>query len=166
MKKIILFAAFTALLSGCAKDGDPGAQGPAGNANVKSFSFSTTPGSWITNGTVGQSNHAKYVEFSIPEITQDILDDGMVLVYWDLGTGINPLPTVLPLSSSVFMNMFTYSSLGKVEVDLQLSDLQTPNTTGVNWSYKVVVASGFNRITHPEIDWKNYNSVSSLFGTK
>ena len=162
MKKLILIAFAAVLMTGCAEDGDPGAQGPAGNANVKSFSFSTTPGSWIASGTPGTNDCVKYLELNISEITQSILDDGMVLVYWETGGYYVQMPVILPIDPTQSINLFYASTLGKVEVDLQLNTLQTPNTASLNWEFKVVVASGINRITHPEINWKDYNSVKKL----
>lgn len=161
MKKLILMAFAAVLLTGCAKDGDPGAQGPAGNANVKSFDFSPVPGDWLTFGTAGNNDHYKYVEFTIPEITQSIIDDGMVLVYLsDAGTAL--LPITLIASPTSWLTLTPFASVGSAEVDLQLNNLQTPNTASLNWDFKVVVVSGFNRITHPEINWKDYNSVKKL----
>jgi hypothetical protein len=67
-------AAFLCFVVACTKQGPagaPGAQGPMGNANVQSITF--------TNVTVPLNN---VYTFQIPEITQAILDSGAVNVYY------------------------------------------------------------------------------------
>ncbi len=163
MKKLVYLAFIALLFSACAKDGEDGKDGATGNANIQAFNFSTTPGSWITNGTAGQYDHYKFVEFPVASITQSIMDDGMVLVYLNEAGYNVALPIVLPVSSTQYLNLYTGVTIGKVEVDLQLNTLQTPNSSGINWNFKVVVASGLARISHPEINWKDYNQVARTF---
>ncbi|MBK9798282.1 MAG: hypothetical protein IPP56_00630 [Bacteroidetes bacterium] len=72
------------LFNSCAKDGETGptgatgAAGADGNANVKSFKFTVTNSQW----TILASDTWQYF-YSCPAVTQDILDNGMVMVYWD-----------------------------------------------------------------------------------
>lgn len=163
MKKLLYLFVGSLLLTSCAKDGEDGKQGPAGNANVHSFDFSVTPGDWLTSGTAGSVDHAKYVELTVPEVTQDIIDNGMVVTYIELAGYYIQMPTSLPASSTVAVNFFTAFKTGIVEVDLQLSNLQTPNTASANYTFKVVVADGVARVTHPEVNWHDINQVKEVF---
>lgn len=80
MKKSIILGVFalTALTFGdCtkAKDGAPGAQGPEGNANVIG-SNTVTASNWTLNSGI-----MYYATLTSSNITQAIVDKGVVLVY-------------------------------------------------------------------------------------
>ena len=163
MKKVLYFISIIALFSSCAKDGKDGATGPAGNANVKAFEFNVTPGDWLTSGTAGNPDHAKYVELNVPALTPAIMESGLVLTYIDLSGYYVQLPTILPVNQTAYINFVTAYTEGIVEVDLQLSNLQTPNTNSANYTFKVIIADGVARLTHPEVNWKDLHQVEEVF---
>jgi hypothetical protein len=68
-------------------EGDQGPTGPAGNANVASGTFTLAPGAyansfWFFSVEGGnQGNRARVATVEVPEITEAVLNDGVVLVY-------------------------------------------------------------------------------------
>ena len=163
MKNILLMFLVSGSLAitSCGRDGDPGAQGPAGpkgNANVKNWFLSTISTDWQTFGTPGNTNHSKYVTFSIPELTSTYVDNGMVLVYLNQNGFYTPLPITAPTGTNNVL-FFNYVSIGNVEIDIQLSDLSTPNTANANYDFKVVAVAGSVKLANPNLNWKDYNEV-------
>ena len=158
MKKLLVYFSIIVLLSSCAKDGDPGAQGPTGNANVKSKTFTITPGQWQSSGTVG-TDYYKFIDLAFSEITQSVIDNGAVLVYLKASNGsIGQIPVNLPLSGNS-INFLPSAVVGTATVELFLGDYQVPNIS-INYEFKVVAIDGTARITHPEIDWNDPFSIS------
>jgi hypothetical protein len=153
------------LITSCAKDGDTGPQGPAGlngNANIKSFQFTVAPGDWQIYGSPGTPSHSLFYEEPISEITSEIMSSGMVTCYI-VSAGYNvALPLVLPVNSSVFANFYYAFTVGTLEVDVNWSDLTTPNFGG-NYDFRVVVADGTLRAMNPDLNWKDYYAVSKRF---
>ncbi|MFN0187838.1 MAG: hypothetical protein ACKVQV_03985 [Bacteroidia bacterium] len=159
MKKLLVFFSIIVLLSSCAKDGDPGAQGPTGNANVKSKTFTITPGQWQSSGTAG-TDYYKFIDLAFSEITQSVIDNGAVLVYLKASNGsIGQIPVNLPISGNS-INFLPSAVVGTATVELFLGDYQVPNIS-INYEFKVVAIDGTARITHPEIDWNDPFSISS-----
>ena len=78
------------LLLSCSKQGPAGPAGTNGNANVKSVSF--------TNITVPTNNT---YTFQIPQITQAIVDSGVINVYYK---GSQPTDTWYPLPQYYYYN--------------------------------------------------------------
>ncbi len=157
MKKLLLLIGVTFLISSCAKDGDPGAQGPAGNANIKSFNYTVTPGQWQVTGSVGV-DYEKYVDLTYSEITQDIVDNGAVLIYWQNSGSSIQLPVSLPANNSTF-NLLGSSSLGSVSLEYFFSDFAS-FSINQNFDFKILVIDGTLRITNPQINWNDPKSVA------
>jgi hypothetical protein len=164
MKKLFLYFAGLLLISACGKDGAPGAtgpQGPSGNANVHSSTFVVSSTQWQTIGTSG-TDYEKYVDLSDPYITQDILDNGAVLVYWITSSGINvqlPYQNVYPAGSTPFIYQPS-TTVGTATVEAYYSDWTSFNfNAGSQIKFKVVTIDGSLRVTHPEINWKDPQSI-------
>ncbi|MFN5346416.1 MAG: hypothetical protein ACK44N_04205 [Bacteroidota bacterium] len=164
MKKLFLYFAGLLLISACGKDGAPGAagpQGPSGNANVHSSTFVVTATQWQTTGTSG-TDYEKYVDLSDPYITQDILDNGAVLVYWITSSGINvqlPYQNVYPAGSTPFIYQPS-ATVGTATVEAYYSDWTSFNFNASSQiKFKVVTIDGSLRVTHPEINWKDPQSI-------
>lgn len=162
---LLIISAAVLTLAGCAKDGETGpagkdgANGLNGNANVQHFSFSINPGDWSTYGTPGNTGHGLYYERNIPEITQDIIDNGLVKTYILTGGYQIALPTII-YTPSYQIQYFDASSVGTLEIDLLLSNLATPTVSG-SFSFKCIIIDGTVRAMNPDIDWNNYNQVKS-----
>lgn len=151
MKKInlkpLIFAAFAFLLFSCEGDpgpmGPPGEQGLPGNANVTPIIFDVAPNEWY--GDVN-SFYANLDE--LPEITEDILNNGAVLVYVlheenPNEKSFNMLPyTYVDGSSYEYMDFEAY--IGRIRITLKWTD-NGVNTTAQPtqlYSFKVVIIRG------------------------
>ena len=130
------------LFMGCAKDGDPGAAGPAGangNANVKSITVSIAPGQWSSSGAVGIDFKQNF-GITNPQITQAIIDLGSVHVYLKDAGSDSPLPLIIPNTGSNFH--YEYSvELNKVTIS-KFYDNWSAFTITQNTEFKVVTIAG------------------------
>ncbi len=91
-KSILLFAILSLVILGCETegpigpagqdgiDGTDGTDGKDGNANVRSITKFVAPSDWTPSGTAGEDLFF-YYEITIPEITNDIVQNGAVMVY-------------------------------------------------------------------------------------
>lgn len=128
--------------------GETGAQGPQGadgNANVQSF--------LLTNRSVALTG---FTTFSIPAITQEIVDQGLVLVYFRIsgsGTGYFSLPY------NEAGNTLAVSSYRAGSLDVKA------NFTANNLDFRIVVISGTGLTNlgtvHPGLNLKDYTQVAS-----
>jgi hypothetical protein len=133
--------------------GPAGEDGKDGNANVVSSSI--TSGSWsFLSPSWSQS-------FSYSAITQDILDNGAVLVYVASGVNYYQLPyTFYPTSS--YSRTYNYVHyLGGLKVYVTDSDLNTPEPGTLKFKVVVIEASGL--IKNPNVDLNNYQAVKKAF---
>ncbi|MFM7016708.1 MAG: hypothetical protein ACKOX3_10315 [Bacteroidota bacterium] len=161
MKKLITYLSAIVLLASCGKDGAPGAQGPAGNANVHTSTFTVTSTQWQSAGTSG-TDYEKYVDLTDANITQDILDHGAVIVYWVTSTGINvqlPYQNVYPAGSTPFMYVPS-ATVGTATIEAYYTDWTSFSFNASSQiKFKVVTIAGSLKATHPEINWKDPQSI-------
>lgn len=164
MKTKKLFAAAlisigTLLISGCAKDGKDGAtgaQGPQGNANVKSETF--TISSWDYDSSF-KLYKATILDF---HITQEIADNGIVMVYL-VSNGINNALPITIYPNSTYSETFSYQyETSLVRIRVQDSDLTQPNNPGIK-TFRVVKVAPAGIIANPNINWKDYSEVQKEF---
>lgn len=161
MKKIIIIGAYVLtvlMFDACtkAKDGAPGAQGPQGNANVGYAIYNVAASDW------GLTSPIYHVTLNAPQVTQDILNKGAVLVYANVSGSSVQLPyTYYPTAtySETWQPTFT---LGQVEISITDSDLTNPAAPGA-YTFKVVVIAASGLIAHPHVNWKNYSEVKTTF---
>ena len=167
MKKsnlIYLFVAVSLYFAGCAKDGDTGPQGPAGtngkdgNANVHTQIF--TVNNWYYDAP------SYGVDIVDTQITQDIADYGVVMVYVSNGGGgwtalpFTDYPSATYSSTYVFVHYFQGVTVWKTD-----SDLTQPLFPG-SFTFKVVTISESLRIANPHVNYLDYKSVQLAFGLK
>lgn len=143
-------------LNGCAKDGatgPAGAPGTNGNANVLgSNSVSVAPSDWTLSGGYYSAS------FTLPAITQGIVDKGVVMVYEKLGTSSwQCMPYTLGLNE----RDFTFT-VGSFKIWSQNTDNSTPTNPGAQ-AYRAVVISASNLVAHPNVNYKNYQEVKTTF---
>lgn len=124
MKKISLYLIITfssLLYSGCKTEGPQGPQGPAGQNATVFYSDWISPGSW--SGTTGDW----YFEASAPDLTQDIVESGVVLAYAWLAGDIYNGTTVRPLPAyAVGANWdFLIHQYGSIEFTSDMSAMPT-----------------------------------------
>ena len=149
-----LLIAGATTFSNCAKDGATGPAGEDGNANVVSSSI--TSGSWtFLSPSWSQS-------FTYSAITQDILDNGAVLVYVAEGVNYYQLPYTFYPSSSYSRTYKYVHYLGGLKVYVTDSDLTTPDDPGT-LKFKVVVIEASGLIKNPNVDLNNYQAVKKAF---
>lgn len=178
-----------------ALQGPAGPQGPMGNANVKVDTFSVASSQWVIGvnplaGTIPATSAADYIlSYSRlnNSITQDVMDNGLVLGYFDPLPGApqeiwDPLPFQYPISNSFLttsvynynINFLYFTIPGQVTVgfffsqpaaNTALPSLATYNA-GVNYRFKIVSITGqagtFMKQNH--VNLKNYAEVSKALG--
>lgn len=167
--------------------GPAGPQGPEGNANVKTDVFSVTSANWLWNSQYEfQTNPSSFTEYftryyvrSNNSITQDVLDNGMVLVYFTPNTSDNnnqwaPLPYQFTDASGNFnYNIVFETSPGSVK--LHYFFVQTNPTATIpslssytiaTYKFKIVSVTGKTGVfmlAH-HINLNNYQEVSKVTG--
>ncbi|HBS89127.1 MAG TPA: hypothetical protein DEA97_21450 [Bacteroidales bacterium] len=139
--------------------GIQGVQGPAGNANVHSYTFTVTTANW---GIIDASH---YVTLDSPFITDDIINNGAVLVYMKHSTGSwwYALPYTEWTSETYHTTTFQEIQTGSVWIWVYDSDL----TLGANPGdklFKVVTIDGSTKSSIPEnLDLNDYKQVAKFF---
>jgi len=150
------------ILSSCAKDGEVGPQGPAGNANVHTTTFSVAPGDWEQVGSQGQLGFGYSVEQTVSTITDAIASTGAVLVYRQVGTdGWLALPTTVTEGFGVNRNWLSVYGPGTVNIGTFTDNQQTPAITQTQ-VFKVVAIASSGMIP-ADVDLNNYEQVSRFY---
>ncbi len=162
MKKILFFIAVSSLaFTSCSKKGDPGATGPAGNANVHSYSFTIAPGDWQHQGTAG-NDYELFVDLPVTAITASMITSGQVLINWDLSGTVTTLPVTIPSGTNIYFYQPTFK-LGSARVEIYRQDNQA-FTANSNFSFRVVVINESARLAHPEVNWSSPSAVNKALG--
>lgn len=132
--------------------GQTGKSGVDGNANVKSLTYNIT--AWQ------QSGNSFIITLNCPIVTQEIIDNGAVLVYFDYVGKNYQLPLTLYFNNYQEIIDYNYS-LGSVVIQVVDSDLTLPNNPG-NHTAKVVAmtANGLKKINDNHLNIKDYNAVA------
>ena len=153
---IYLFVAFlTLVFSGCKKEG---MQGPAGldgqNATVY-YSEWFTPSDWL--GTSGDW----YFDASAPDLTQDIVENGVVLAYvWLAGdlynaTSVRPLPAYAVGANWSFL----IHQYGSIEFTSDMSS--QPLTTGNKFRF-IAIPGTTNALKSASLKNKSEQELRSM----
>jgi hypothetical protein len=139
--------------------GPQGPQGPEGNANVKSYTFTVNNSDWSA-----VSGITRTADLALAAITQGIVDDGAVHVYWETNGGYRALPFVFLVTSGGMRSLYYEYTVGNIELIYKEQDLTSPGTFTYNGTYKVVVVEGTAGKNAPEIDWDSYEEVAMYYG--
>jgi hypothetical protein len=140
---LLLFLFLGLLLSSCQKY-------DAGNTDISSNTYTV---SWT------YLDPSYYCEMNVPEITQDVVDNGAVFVYIQTTSGDwMALPCTLPIDGNYSSTYTPVHSLGLVRVFKTDTDLLTldPGIT----TLKVVVVSEHGLAQKPDLDWTDYKQVA------
>jgi len=124
---LFLFVAFSSLLfSGCKKDT---VQGPPGLDATVYYSQWITPSAWL--GTSGDW----YFDVSAPDLTEDIVESGVILAYVWLAGDVYDATSVRPLPAyAVGANWsFLISEYKRIEFTSDM--ISKPLTTGNNFRF-------------------------------
>lgn len=151
----LLLSSITLILASCEKEGPEGPAGRDGNANVVSSIGVATSWTYINPSWVQR--------FSVPAITQEIVNSGAVLVYVQSTTGsYSQLPVTVYPSSSYSTTFEVGYNVGEVAIFATDSDLTQPNQPGAA-TFKIVVISASNKLKNPFLDYSNYEEVAKAF---
>ena len=135
--------------------GPTGPQGPAGTANVI-YSRWTPNSSWTIDGPSGLN----YFEMTTASLTQGILGNGSIHVYWavlgDTVNNVRQVPFTETISGSVYFHNSKFS-VGKIRVETNNLNMATTN----RYRYILIPGGVFGRM---QIDFDNYDEVLSKLG--
>ena len=174
---------FLILLLSCGKTGPAG---PQGNANVVEDTFTITSSQWLWNSQYnfetspgGSTEYfTRYYDAAFPSATQDILNTGMVLVYFTPNPINNNQWAPLPYQFTGFGGGFDYNivyetKVGSVRLHYFFVSRSTsatiPTLSTYNmatYKFKLVAVSGkiVSGMKKAHIDPNDYNAVSHFVG--
>lgn len=149
---LLCLALFSFYIIGCkgvaGPTGPQGIQGNQGNANVHSKTYTVT--SWDGVGT-----SFAFKDIANSDITQEIIDNGAILVY-EGNTGLwNAMPYANQNDEWRFL-----IGLNNFRVILLHANGTTVSNPGTR-NFKVVIISGDALISNPNINWKDYEEVKA-----
>jgi hypothetical protein len=156
MKSLLLFI-FLLSFTACTINESPvpGPQGPPGNANV----ISTEPivlNTWFYNSQFNW--YASSI--NMPEITADVVNSGVVMVYRQLTTGQNPSWIPLPDTYANVTTNFDFS-IG----NLTVYSFRVNNTTPIaptGMVVRIVVIPASYLKANPNTNWQNYQETKTV----
>jgi len=161
---ILLLAIISFTFSSCQKEGPMGPDGPAGidaRNSVSSFYYTIYENEWETFGVPGVGfGYTGSMDF--PEITEDVLNYGAVLVYLYQDNSLFPLPTTfINAGDGGYMtSIWVTLQYEQVLITFQDSDGNTINPG--DQEFKVVIIEGGVPIPK-SLNLKNYEEVKKYF---
>jgi hypothetical protein len=121
MKKLMIIPLIAVALFSFSCQKDSG-----GNADIRTIDFSVQNTQWIEYGTYGQPDYGFAVDLNFPEITNNVIQNGMVTLYMKYGESWTPIP--FNYYYSTFAGGYFYSmKSGILSIDYYESDHQTLN---------------------------------------
>ncbi|WP_213087041.1 hypothetical protein [Chitinophaga agrisoli] len=192
---LLLLLAVSVLYVACSKDGPAGpagpegpagangAAGPAGPAGPKgdsgtanviysewldvafipdSVESTTTPGTWDTVGY--------HAFIDAPKLTADIVNQGEIKVYINLGTAANPDVAPLPMYDGLFFNLNLLVEFVVGNIILYANQdagtgLTQQGDKVLQYRY-ILIPGGTAARMAKTVDWKNYNAVKAYLKLK
>jgi hypothetical protein len=144
--------------------GPEGPEGPPGTANV-------IYSDWITLSDLEAPSDTSFLgrtynkwEIPAPEITQEIIDQGVILVYFSLTGTILPLPTTFGGSNPIYITFAPFQP-GTLSILAQNLD----NTTiGLNndIQFRYIIIPGGTAAKQALPDFSNYHETMEFYGIK
>jgi hypothetical protein len=151
------------LFSSCKKEGPQGPAGPSGkdgNANVKNQTIFINANEWV------YSAGACKVTKLVPEITSDIISKGALMVYieGEPSGSWEALPASWGDPSGLVITWGYTMETGKLHLLVTLNDnITLPAGSILSNSYKLVLIAGSARAANPDVNYSNYQEVTSTF---
>lgn len=139
--------------------GPVGPPGPPGNANVVSTEHITL-NTWVYDSFYNW--YAATID--VPEITADIADFGVVMVYQRIAPGPNPVWIPLP---DTYGNVTTNFDFYRGGVNIYTFNVD--NTTPIAQTgmiVRIVVIPDSFRKGHPNANWKSYEVTKEILNLK
>jgi hypothetical protein len=167
MRKLMITAlmlASLATITGCVKDGlngrdgrdgVDGKDGLGGNVNIENSTFTIQANQWYTRGVFQQQGFQYYCLIDVPRITQDVMENGAVMIYVQQSDLFYPLPAIT--NNNGYVNTIqnnVYS--GTVEIFVEDTDFQTENP-GI-MTFKIVIFDQLSSLPK-DLDIKDYKQV-------
>ncbi len=138
--------------------GPPGFNGRDGNANVWSINYAALDSDWYDVGVSGEDGYFLALDLNVPEIDSDILNNGLVLVYYreQESSPWTALPYTFISHNPEYIEKLDFIyDLSFVGMQSQASDRQATPYAG---TFRVIVAAGIP-VGKAEIDWTDYELV-------
>lgn len=164
------------------EQGTPGENGQDGNANVRSKILTLTNTDWLfpvqsirlQNGRVIQISQARYVDLDVPELTEDMDQNGMILLFIKLRSGGSwqPLPYENDLGD--FYEYIRYeTSIGKIQLQFGWFGNNPPLSSALetyvmsDYPIKYILvegnAIGKTKVTIKQLKKMSYEEVMDYF---
>jgi hypothetical protein len=178
LNSILTICLAVIVISSCQKEGPIGPQGstgatgpagPQGGAKISDLIFSVSSGTWegpYSNPTGGL---VYLKDISVPFITQEIKENGVVLVYRRINyTSGGYSYTALPYAEVINNNstrLWSYEVfIGTLRLLIQNTDNNSHGYGGA--TFRVVAISATGRSANPNVNFNNYDEVKSAFDLK
>ena len=145
--------------------GIDGRDGVDGNANVSSIKYSILADDWVEVGTPGENNFYLLLDLTVPEITEDINESGLVLAYFRANDQDpwTALPFTFISHDPEYTETFDFTyEIGFVTLFSKATDRGAQAFEG---TVRLIVAEGIP-IGKTEIDYTNFEEVAAAFGLK
>ena len=147
-------------------NGASGTNGKDGNANVQGKVLTFQASEWIkkTYGTAGKYEYK--VAANIPEITQSVVDKGLVIAYGGNGSGgYFQLPYSYSFDTSVKTYVVHYDVVHYLNgVTFWLSESDGFPTAPTSAEiFKIVIITPQGRVANPNVNYNNYAEVAKAF---
>lgn len=146
--------------------GTTGSNGKDGNANVLGRVLTVQASEW-KKYTYQDNTYDYKTVVPIPEITQAVLDRGLVMVYKGNSSGASwtamPFNTAFQSGNTTYVYDFDFvHAFGAITLWESISSGDTPAPTAARY-YKVVVLTPQGRIANPNVNYKDYAEVAKAF---
>ena len=124
----------------------------SGGSTIISLNGTTNSGNWQGDGD-------EYcTTFSVNALTQNIIDNGAILVYAEAEGSILQLPFSFT-QGTWSTHVFYTAQVGLLEICYQDDDGLTPNPG--SWNFKVVIISPSDMLIINDVDLNSYSEVKS-----
>lgn len=161
---IFLAVAASTTWSGCGKEGPAGKDGIDGNANVIASQW-YKPATWA--GKTGDW----YFDISCNEITEDIVESGVILAYCSLPGDIYDAP-VRPMPCYAIGANWDFLIPDYGQIEFTSDALYVPGTSDYYFRFILIPASNFlktssgTNVTADELRKMTYHEVCTKYGIK
>lgn len=152
------------IFAGCTKEGPAGPTGPQGPAgpvspagNARIVVKNITASAWFLN------EPSWIMNLEVPEVTEDIINNGMVQVYVKIGDVHHQLPSTFYVSNAYSITLGVSSRVSGIRVSWTRSDWGWEVHPG-NQTFKVVILTPEARKQSRVVDWSKYEEVKAELG--
>ena len=144
------------------EQGTEGPEGPAGTANVINSEWITLSDLEAPSDTTFLSRTYNKWEISAPEITQEIIDQGVILVYFSLNGAILPLPTTFGGGNPIYITFAPFQP-GILSILAQNLDNTASNLNlAIQFRY-IIIPNGMPAKANL-VDMNDYHAVMEYYG--